>query len=74
MSHNTIEEIIQDIQAGKMVIMTDDEARENEGDLILAAGAVTVDRYDRRARRTRQGDNRAKSARSTTCQWLATRS
>ena len=35
-----IEEIIADIKAGKMVIMVDDEARENEGDLIMAAEKV----------------------------------
>ena len=35
-----IEEIIADIGAGKMVIMVDDENRENEGDLIMAAGKV----------------------------------
>ncbi|MCK5305634.1 MAG: bifunctional 3,4-dihydroxy-2-butanone-4-phosphate synthase/GTP cyclohydrolase II [Candidatus Omnitrophica bacterium] len=34
---NKIEEIIQDLKAGKMVIVVDDEDRENEGDLILAA-------------------------------------
>lgn len=35
-----IEDIIADIRAGKMVILMDDEGRENEGDLIMAAGAV----------------------------------
>ena len=35
-----IEEIIADIAAGKMVIMVDDENRENEGDLIMAACKV----------------------------------
>ncbi|MEM1174172.1 MAG: bifunctional 3,4-dihydroxy-2-butanone-4-phosphate synthase/GTP cyclohydrolase II [Pseudomonadota bacterium] len=35
-----IEDIIADIRAGKMVIMVDDENRENEGDLLMAAGAV----------------------------------
>jgi len=35
-----IEEIISDIRAGKMVIMVDDENRENEGDLIMAAEKV----------------------------------
>ncbi len=35
-----IEDIIADIGAGKMVIMVDDENRENEGDLIMAAGKV----------------------------------
>ena len=35
-----IEDIIADIQAGKMVIMVDDENRENEGDLLMAAQHV----------------------------------
>ena len=35
-----IKDIIADIQAGKMVIMVDDEDRENEGDLIMAAEKV----------------------------------
>ena len=37
----SIEEAIKDIQAGKMVIMVDDEDRENEGDLVCAADKVT---------------------------------
>ena len=36
-----IEEVIEDIRAGKMVILVDDEDRENEGDLCMAAEAVT---------------------------------
>lgn len=40
MSLNTTEEIIQDIRAGKMVVIMDDEDRENEGDLIMAATRV----------------------------------
>ncbi len=35
-----IEEIIADIRDGRMVVMVDDENRENEGDLIMAAGKV----------------------------------
>jgi len=35
-----IEELIAEFQAGKMVIMVDDESRENEGDLIMAAAKV----------------------------------
>ena len=35
-----VEEIVADIRDGKMVIMVDDENRENEGDLIMAAGRV----------------------------------
>ncbi|WII73207.1 3,4-dihydroxy-2-butanone-4-phosphate synthase [Bdellovibrio sp. 22V] len=42
MSFNTIPEIIDDIRAGKMVILVDDEDRENEGDLILATDHVTT--------------------------------
>ena len=35
-----VEDIVSDIRDGKMVIMVDDENRENEGDLIMAAGKV----------------------------------
>ncbi|MFQ3573299.1 MAG: bifunctional 3,4-dihydroxy-2-butanone-4-phosphate synthase/GTP cyclohydrolase II [Thermodesulfovibrionales bacterium] len=38
---NTIEEAIHDIKKGKMVILVDDEDRENEGDLCMAAEKVT---------------------------------
>jgi 3,4-dihydroxy 2-butanone 4-phosphate synthase / GTP cyclohydrolase II len=41
MEFNTIEEGIADIKKGKMVILVDDEDRENEGDLTMAAEAVT---------------------------------
>lgn len=41
MSLNTTEEILEDIRNGKMVILMDDEDRENEGDLIMAAEHVT---------------------------------
>ncbi|KEJ92030.1 3,4-dihydroxy-2-butanone-4-phosphate synthase [Synergistes jonesii] len=34
---NTIEEAVSDIKKGKMVIVVDDESRENEGDLVMAA-------------------------------------
>ena len=37
----TIEEAIEDIKAGKMIILVDDEDRENEGDLTMAAEKVT---------------------------------
>ncbi|HHS83997.1 MAG TPA: bifunctional 3,4-dihydroxy-2-butanone-4-phosphate synthase/GTP cyclohydrolase II, partial [Gammaproteobacteria bacterium] len=37
MQLNSIEEIIEDIRQGRMVIIMDDEARENEGDLLMAA-------------------------------------
>lgn len=38
---NTIEDAIKDIKAGKVVVVVDDENRENEGDFIAAADAVT---------------------------------
>ncbi len=38
---HTIEEAIQDIREGKMIIVVDDEDRENEGDFIAAAAAIT---------------------------------
>ena len=39
----TIPEAIKDIKAGKFVIVVDDEDRENEGDLVIAAEKVTAD-------------------------------
>lgn len=38
---NTIEEALEDIRAGKVVIVVDDEDRENEGDFICAAECIT---------------------------------
>ncbi|MBT6057160.1 MAG: 3,4-dihydroxy-2-butanone-4-phosphate synthase [Gammaproteobacteria bacterium] len=43
MKLNSIEEIIDDIRQGKMVILMDDEDRENEGDLIIAAERVRTE-------------------------------
>ena len=40
---NTIEEAIQDIKKGKIIIVVDDENRENEGDFLAAAEMVTPD-------------------------------
>ena len=41
MALHSIAEIIEDIRQGKMVVLMDDEDRENEGDLIMAAQHVT---------------------------------
>ena len=41
MPFNTIEEALADLQAGRMIVVVDDEDRENEGDLIMAASKVT---------------------------------
>ena len=40
---DSIEDAIADVRAGKMVVVLDDEDRENEGDLVMAAAAVTPD-------------------------------
>lgn len=40
---NTIPQIIKDIKEGKFVIVVDDENRENEGDLVIAAEKITSD-------------------------------
>ncbi|MDH3541175.1 MAG: bifunctional 3,4-dihydroxy-2-butanone-4-phosphate synthase/GTP cyclohydrolase II [Desulfobulbaceae bacterium] len=50
MAVSRIEEVIEDIQAGKMVILVDDEDRENEGDLCMAAEAVTPEAINFMAR------------------------
>jgi 3,4-dihydroxy 2-butanone 4-phosphate synthase / GTP cyclohydrolase II len=38
---DTIESVVEDLRAGKMVVVVDDADRENEGDLIMAAERVT---------------------------------
>ncbi len=43
MAFDRVEDAIEDIRQGRMVIVADDEDRENEGDLVLAAAAVTPD-------------------------------
>ena len=43
MGFNTVEEAIEDIRQGRIVIVVDDEDRENEGDLTVAAAKVTPD-------------------------------
>jgi 3,4-dihydroxy 2-butanone 4-phosphate synthase/GTP cyclohydrolase II len=43
MAVSPIEDVVEDIKAGKMVILVDDEDRENEGDLCMAAEAVTTE-------------------------------
>lgn len=50
---NTIEEAIADIAAGKMIVVVDDEDRENEGDLLMAAEKVTPEAINFMARHGR---------------------
>ena len=42
-AYSTIEEALEDIVAGKMIVVVDDEDRENEGDLVMAAQFITPD-------------------------------
>lgn len=53
MKLNTIDEILADIRAGRMVIIMDDEDRENEGDLIMAAEFVRAEDVNFMARYAR---------------------
>lgn len=50
---NSIEEIIQDLKAGRMVIVMDDEGRENEGDLLVAAEFCTPEAVNFMAKEAR---------------------
>ena len=42
---NTIEEALEDVKNGKMIVVVDDEDRENEGDIIIAAEKATQGKY-----------------------------
>ena len=53
MSVSAITEIIADMRAGKMVVLVDEEDRENEGDLVLAAEFVTPEAINFMARHGR---------------------
>jgi 3,4-dihydroxy 2-butanone 4-phosphate synthase / GTP cyclohydrolase II len=43
MKFDRVEDAIEDIRQGRMIIVADDEDRENEGDLVMAASAITPD-------------------------------
>lgn len=43
MRFNTIPEVVEDLKQGKMIILIDDESRENEGDIVIAAEKMTPD-------------------------------
>jgi 3,4-dihydroxy 2-butanone 4-phosphate synthase/GTP cyclohydrolase II len=53
MAFSTIPEILADIRAGRMVVIVDDEDRENEGDLIMAAASVRAEDINFMAREGR---------------------
>lgn len=43
MKFNTVEEALDELRAGKIILVTDDEDRENEGDFICAAEFATTE-------------------------------
>jgi len=50
MNFNATEELIEEFRQGRMVVLLDDEGRENEGDLIMPASLVTADHVNFMAR------------------------
>ena len=53
MTLSSIPEIIRDIKAGKFIILVDDQGRENEGDLIIAAEKITAEAINFMAKNAR---------------------
>ena len=45
-----IEDILQELRAGRMIVLVDDESRENEGDLVCAAETITPEKVNFMAR------------------------
>ena len=50
---NTIEEVLEDLRRGEMIVVMDDEGRENEGDLLCAAEFITPEKINFLARYAR---------------------
>jgi len=53
MAFSSVEELVEDLRAGKMIVLLDDEDRENEGDLVMAAEHVTPEAVNFMARHAR---------------------
>ena len=67
---NTVEEAIEDFKQGKFVIVVDDEDRENEGDLIIAAEKIDAEKVNfmlKHARGVLCALSRYHAARNSTC-------
>ena len=58
---NTIEEAVEDFRRGEFVIVVDDEDRENEGDLIIAAEKITAEKVNFMLKNALQGTGPAPS-------------
>jgi len=48
-----VEEIVEELRAGRMVILVDEEDRENEGDIVIAADHITPEAINFMARHAR---------------------
>jgi 3,4-dihydroxy 2-butanone 4-phosphate synthase/GTP cyclohydrolase II len=53
MAFSSVQELIEEIRAGRMIVLLDDEDRENEGDLVMAAEHVTPDAVNFMAKHAR---------------------
>ena len=53
MNFDLVEDALEDIRQGRMVIVADDEDRENEGDLVMAASMITPEAVNFMAERGR---------------------
>ena len=63
---NTVEEAVKDLKEGKIIIVTDDDDRENEGDFICAAEYATTENVNFMATYGK-GKGRSKSLRDIAC-------
>ena len=64
---NTIDEILEDIRRGKMAVVMDDEDRENEGDLVMAAACVRAEDVNFMARYGRGFASRSRETAADSC-------
>ena len=72
MTFGTIEQAIEDLRNGKIIIVADDEDRENEGDLVCAAELVTPEMINFMAQHGR-GLSASPSPRSAATSWACRR-
>ena len=59
--YSTIDEALAEIREGRMIIVVDDEDRENEGDLVMAAQFATPEAVNFMAKEARGLDDTAKA-------------
>ena len=59
---NTVEEALEDLKKGKLILVTDDEDRENEGDLICAAEFATTENVNFMATHAKAKENELRAS------------